>query len=411
MKEGKSLSFTFSSNKLISWSLSIFYVIYYYERAQKPIFKQGFLPYNKLLVLIHPQPILWIDMIKEVTNSIKAALYQRVSSPLYGTYIFSWCLFNWSKVLPLVFGSGTFDARLKTFKAALYTSESVFLYSTILVPILMTVIVLGLQPVLQRFLFIYTEWNKSKGLKKRDEFSSETMLTLEQSNELRASVQKVQQFHQEVLKNKDTEIEEYKKQVEIKEKSNQALSQKNTTLIEASSASETSMSEISTEQAKTKTELSELNSKYSRLGRIFTRQRERQSTLRNSLTPIGVFANASFLESIQKLINIENGFSAKENANIVKQLFSLSNSDDWVSTCHKMLINGFGESWSYDMADTYFEVLIKPYLKDFNDALLSLLHRKMTSNNQISERSKAENDLRLVNAMITSKAAQNYQVA
>lgn len=102
-------------------------------------------------------------MIKEVTNSIKAALYQRVSSPLYGTYIFSWSLYNWAIVLPLVFGSGEFDARVLNFKTALHTSESVFIYSTVIVPILMAMVILALQPILQRFLFIYTEWNKSEG--------------------------------------------------------------------------------------------------------------------------------------------------------------------------------------------------------------------------------------------------------
>ncbi|CAH6905437.1 hypothetical protein VCHA34P129_30043 [Vibrio chagasii] len=344
-------------------------------------------------------------MIKEVTNSIKAALYQRVSSPLYGTYIFSWFLFNWDIVLPLLFGTADFDARLESFNASLYSAESGFLFATIFYPALMTALILGLQPLLQRYLFIYTEWNKSEGLKKRDKFSSETMLTLEQSNELRASVQKVQQFHQEVLKNKDAEIAEYKKQVELKETSNQKLSAKNLELIEASSASDTTLSEISSKLANSQTQLSELNNKYSRLSKILAKQRGRQHSLRQELTPDGIFANDIFLESIQKLINVDDNFSAKENSNIVEELLAVSSSERWKSTCYKLIIEGFGESWSYNMADTYFEVLIKPYLKNFNDELLNLLLREMNSNNQISDRNKAESDLRLVKAVIAAKAA------
>lgn len=344
-------------------------------------------------------------MIKEVTNSIKAALYQRVSSPLYGTYVFSWVLFNWSILLPLLFGTADFDSRLESFKAALYPTESDFLFSTIFYPALMTAIILGLQPILQRYLFIYTEWNKSEGLKKRDEFSSETMLTLEQSNELRASVQKVQQFHQEVLKNKDAEIEEYKKQVELKETSNQKLSARNLELIEASSASDATLSEISSKLANSQTLVSEQNSKYRRLSKILGKQRDRQRALRQALTPDGKFANDAFLESIQKIINVDDNFSAKDNSKIVEELLAVSLSDSWQSTCYKLIIDGFGESWSYNMADTYFEVLIKPYLKNLNDELLNLLVQKMNSNNQISDRNKAEADLNLVKSVIASKAA------
>lgn len=221
-------------------------------------------------------------MIKDITNSIKAALYQRVSSPLYGTYIFSWFLFNWNIVLPLFFGVDKFDIRLESFKTSLYTSESVFIYSTIWFPFLMTVTILGLQPLLQRFLFIYTEWNKSEGLKRRDNFSSEIMLTLEQSNELRASFQNLQKFHQEILRNKESEIEEYKQQLVIKEEINNRLNKKNMELTEAVTALEISSSATSKALVNTETSFSELNSKYSRLAGLFYKQRKRQSKITGS---------------------------------------------------------------------------------------------------------------------------------
>ncbi|PKG77092.1 hypothetical protein CXF80_01450 [Shewanella sp. Actino-trap-3] len=65
-------------------------------------------------------------MIKEITNSFKAALYQRVSSPLYGTYIFSWILYNWLIVLPFIFGSKVFDERMSNFKLAMAPSDDGF---------------------------------------------------------------------------------------------------------------------------------------------------------------------------------------------------------------------------------------------------------------------------------------------
>ncbi|HGS4830468.1 TPA: hypothetical protein ACMDRH_003502 [Vibrio cholerae] len=104
-------------------------------------------------------------MIKEITNSIKAALYQRVSSPLYGTYICSWLIYNWELVLPLMFGSKKFDERVLDLKSGISPEATGFEYKTIIVPLVITALLLALQPLLQRFIFIYTEWNRSEGLK------------------------------------------------------------------------------------------------------------------------------------------------------------------------------------------------------------------------------------------------------
>lgn len=232
------------------------------------------------------------------------------------------------------------------------------------------------------------------------------MLTLEQSNELRSSVQKVQQFHQEVLKNKETEIEEYKNQVEIKEKFNESLNSKNVDLIKASAISEKSVSQVSNELASTKTELSELIARQFRLEGIFKKQRLRQSKIRKSLTPIGPYANESFLAKLPKLVHLGDDFSSSKNSEIVEHFLTLSDSTEWATTCYRLLIDGFGISSSYDMSDTYFENLIKPYLGKFNHKLLNSLQEKMVSNSQISDRGRAEKDLKLVSAMIASRVGE-----
>ncbi|MEZ8014049.1 MULTISPECIES: hypothetical protein [unclassified Vibrio] len=215
-----------------------------------------------------------MKMIKEITNSIKAALYQRVSSPLYGTYICSWTIYNWEITLPLVFGTKNFDDRLVDFKLGLYPEVAGFEYQTVLVPLAITATLLGLQPLLQRFIFIYTEWNRSEGLKKRDQYSSETMLTLEQSNELRASVQKVQQFHQEVLKNKEEEVNEYKRQLDSKDNSINSVNDNNLKLIEENTALESQKSELSATLARVKGELADWELKYQRLGKLLLKSRQ-----------------------------------------------------------------------------------------------------------------------------------------
>jgi hypothetical protein len=212
-------------------------------------------------------------MIKEVTNSFKAALYQRVSSPLYGTYIFSWIMYNWKIVLPLVFGSPGIDTRLLAFTYALSPSEGSIAYDSVFAPMIATAAILLLQPIIQRFIFIYTEWNKSEGLKKRDKFSNETMLTLEQSNELRASVHKIHAFHQETLENKEAEITSLNKMSDSKDKEIDRLNEQKTTMVEDALNFTRKLSERAKDLVAMKLEVEVSGVKYSRISDILRRQR------------------------------------------------------------------------------------------------------------------------------------------
>ncbi|MBB1404810.1 TMF family protein [Pseudoalteromonas sp. SG44-5] len=344
-------------------------------------------------------------MLKEITNSFKAALYQRVSSPLYGTYIFSWILYNWLVVLPLIFGVKKFDERLIDFKSGIVSPENGFIYSTVIMPMIITAVILLLQPILQRFHFIYTEWNKSEGLKKRDKFSSETMLTLEQSNELRSSVQKVQQFHQEVLKNKDNEIDEYKKLASLKD---EGLSKQNTLnleLIEKASQAESAKSDLTSEIANRKSELAELESKYKRLSSIFSKQRKKQITLQANYNANTWFASKQLISEFPKIINFGEVYKLSDNVLYVEKMLSLSSSSEWIDACHRLIIEGFANSWNFNMADSYFDSLIRPYLNAFNHDNLGLLISRMNTNGQINGRNRASADLLEVQSAIKLKVA------
>jgi hypothetical protein len=305
----------------------------------------------------------------------------------------------------LIFGSKVFEERINDFKSGMERSDDVFLYSTVLIPMIITGVILLLQPILQRFHFIYTEWNKSEGLKKRDQFSSETMLTLEQSNELRSSVQKVQQFHQEVLKNKDEEIVEYKKLVTLKEEALVKQDANNLGLIEKASQEESEKSELATEVANQKIEKLKFEENYKRLSEIFSKQREKQISLRNKFNADRWFANKKLVAEFPKLINFGDDYNLSENVRFIGDMLSISSTQDWIDSCHRLIIEGFSNSWSFNMSDAYFDKLIRPYLSSFNTKNLEILTSRMKDNNQINSRNRAESDLLEVNDAVTLKAA------
>ncbi|EHZ2756380.1 hypothetical protein K5N53_004544, partial [Vibrio vulnificus] len=332
-------------------------------------------------------------------------LYQRVSSPLYGTYICSWVIYNWEVVLPLVFGTKQFDERISDFKVGLYPEATGFDYSTVLVPLGITAALLTLQPLLQRFIFIYTEWNKSEGLKKRDQYSSETMLTLDQSNELRASVQKVQQFHQEVLKNKEEEVSEYKRQLESKDISINSVNDNNLKLIEENTKLENDKSELSVTLATVNGELADLKSKYLRLGKLFSKSRKLSLNKLSRIDSDYWSVNTTVLKEFPLLVGHDSTSSEAKRANYLANMKNVSSSPEWIFACNEIAIDGFSKVWSFNMADSYFSELIRPNLKTFDDTQIHRLINIMEMNGQIRDRNRADADMKLVRATLDSRAA------
>jgi len=340
-------------------------------------------------------------MLKEVTNSFKATLYQRINSPLYGTYFFSWILYNWAIVIPLILGDKKFDVRWTTFKKSVLNLEGEFNNLTVLIPLIISAVILLLHPFFQRYLFIYTEWNKSKGLQKRDEFTSQTMLTLEQSNEMRNSIQKIHTFHQEALKHKDEEITEYKSLIESKQTQIDRLSSEKIELIENNSALQSNESKYTSDIASKNNKIELLDLRYDRLSNIFKKQRERKFYLLRKINGTGWYANDQLIHEFSKLLNSSSSLSETES--IVNNMLSLSGDKGWSSACYKLMVGKFIDSGSFDEADINFDALIKPNLEKLDLNLLYLLVNNMGKKSQLADRRRAAIDLKLVSGILTLK--------
>ncbi|WP_157822165.1 hypothetical protein [Shewanella sp. Actino-trap-3] len=89
----------------------------------------------------------------------------------------------------------------------------------------------------------------------------------------------------------------------------------------------------------------------------------------------------------------------------IENMLSISTTQDWIDSCHRLIIEGFSNSWSFNMSDAYFDELIRPYLSSFNAENLKLLLSIMNTNNQINGRNRAESDFLEVNAAVKLKAA------
>lgn len=145
-------------------------------------------------------------MIKEATNSLKAVLYERINSPIWGTLIISFACFNWESLLILVKDQSPIIERIKYIKETYFVIDGSVCYYRLYIPIIVTILILFLIPWIQNQYFVYTESLKTKSKERRDEYEARTRLSLDQSNELRRRIMNIHSSNQEVSSFQEKEI-------------------------------------------------------------------------------------------------------------------------------------------------------------------------------------------------------------
>ena len=150
-------------------------------------------------------------MISEMQKSIKAILYERVTSPLSGIFILVWLLFNWKLCLVLTLGNNEISDRI-----AFVELNYININNNLYYPLFYTLAFIVIYPWISLGPFyIWQRANFHKN-KIKNAFDSKTQLTIEQSVELRREIRQKEIEFAEMLSAKNS------KQVEL-ESENQHL--------------------------------------------------------------------------------------------------------------------------------------------------------------------------------------------
>ena len=142
---------------------------------------------------------------KDIKKSLNEILYERTTSPLFGTLIISWTIWNWKIIYLTIFVS---ESSIPTNKIDYiqtnYTDDKViFLY-----PIISTVVLLTIIPFISNGAY----WLSLKFLKWRKDQKNlvdmKQLLSLEQSIELREKISEQEARFEKLLENKNLEIKQ-----------------------------------------------------------------------------------------------------------------------------------------------------------------------------------------------------------
>jgi hypothetical protein len=148
----------------------------------------------------------------EIKKSISAILYERTTSPLFGTFLFSWLLWNWKIPYLSFFVS---ENKLKINKIEYIIANYNDTHYLITYPLISTIILLTIIPFLSNGAFWLSINFENWKLKQKNLIESKQVLTVEQSIELREQILNQEERFVKLVQDKNIEIESLKKQIEI----------------------------------------------------------------------------------------------------------------------------------------------------------------------------------------------------
>ena len=144
-------------------------------------------------------------MIDEIKKSFNSILYERTTSPFYGTLILSWIIWNW-RIIYLTFfiSEDIIEGNKIDF---IITNFSDF-HHLITFPLISTAALIILIPFVSNGAYWlnlkFNKWKKDQ----KNIIDMKQLLTIEQSIELREQIAKQEERFEKLLKNKNDEIKQ-----------------------------------------------------------------------------------------------------------------------------------------------------------------------------------------------------------
>jgi hypothetical protein len=143
-------------------------------------------------------------MIDDIKKSFNSILYERTTSPFFGTLIISWVFWNWKIIYLTIFIS---EDKIQGNKIDYLTNNFSNAHHLITYPLISTVLLITIVPFISNGAFWlslkFNKWKKDQ----KNIVEMKQLLTLEQSIELREQISEQENRFEKLLESKNSEIE------------------------------------------------------------------------------------------------------------------------------------------------------------------------------------------------------------
>lgn len=149
-------------------------------------------------------------MIDEIKKSINSVLFERVTSPLYGTFICTWLIWNWKIVyLTLFISEKTIQGSKIDFIVNNYSNVCHLVWG----PLISTIVLISIIPFASNGSYWLHMWFKQWKVRMKNKLEDKQLLNFEQSVAIRLDLKNKEIEFEKLILDKENEIGLLKTQI------------------------------------------------------------------------------------------------------------------------------------------------------------------------------------------------------
>lgn len=166
-----------------------------------------------------------VNTMKDVINSIRLQISERLNSPLFGSFVISWVAWN-HRLLAVLFSGLPVNEKFTLIDTKLYPDNWTIWKTSAILPFSTAVLFILLYPVISKFFYAYWLRRNNELKQLRDNIENATLLTREESHALRMAMIKIKDEYEETINRQSMEIETLKRNAVQKPSEEAALKQR-----------------------------------------------------------------------------------------------------------------------------------------------------------------------------------------
>lgn len=152
-------------------------------------------------------------MLDELIKSAKEQVAERLASPILGSFLISWCLWNY-KFLVILFSAATVTKTFELINTVAFPSTRITVLYGLVLPALTATAYIFIYPYPAKFVYGFTRRRQKEIAELRRKIEDETPLTIEESRKLRTDALQSEYRHKEELDRLNAELTRTKEQLE-----------------------------------------------------------------------------------------------------------------------------------------------------------------------------------------------------
>ena len=153
-------------------------------------------------------------MFEDLTKSLKQQILERLSSPLLGTFVIAWSLWNY-KFYVVLFSAATVTKTFDLIDTIVFPDNWTLFLRGVLYPLLTAGAYIFLYPYPARVVHGVVHRSQMRLLDDRRSIEGQTLLTLEESRRIRAEREHLQAAHDSEIDRKNKEIDRLREALAI----------------------------------------------------------------------------------------------------------------------------------------------------------------------------------------------------